>query len=963
MLQRSFMFLAVALLAIAPVAYASGIWDAGGANTNFATPENWSDDTIPDGTQDLVFGTGTQATLDSAYTFGQYNYLYLNSPNDFLINGAGSMTFDRRGITLNAPDAHTYTINVPVNGLGSEIIVRGEGYNGGTLGLGSYGNVGAPASSPMLTLYMRSKYNLEAATGTVSTYNFTAYNGTTTVKGTGYLETGRALQLYSSDVVLDYSTDTNDRMSYVGISAQSGVNTVKVVGNPSSSVMQWVAGDTNSANNGSLYDIVLVPDATTPQSVFFTFYAYDHPHNNGSMFRVSGTNYAGSSGAITLAGQYYGQTVTNDVLVGWLVGNEFATQGSFGGVDANVGRNAILPLSSVGRPALPLTAGAGTENVLMSTDTSASATLTGDVAINTVKIDGNYGVNLDGHNLSLTANGIIQVGTGNSQGITNGVITPLKVLGDRTLYISNDSDLLVSATVDANRITKVGPGKLIYAGAGMGMNWLEGSLELRNNTDITMGNGNAAAHAKGAGSLTINTSNGAKVVMVAGEGTVSFPEKWNYTGGTEIINGTLQFGDGSTRADFLGGDDITVRANGVLDLRAQFDPRNPEIVLDGGTIKYAGRAGGGFSSNNVIHFNDGTTSTIDFTNTTAGVDPIFATQSLPALTGSGTFVKKGAQWTGGWTGLALSAASGASSFSGNIDIQEGVLSALGYGYFPANVQSTNIASGAYMWFATRNKLENTRFTGSGKIVANNQGPEAGSFLNATDLIVDKVTFAPGTGASAGILTSVGNLVLADTAGKNTLKIKVIGGGAVAGTDYDQLIVGEKSIAGYVPNLDKVNLNVTIAENQRLVGDTATILINSNTCGTALPAFASVSFANYAIADVNYSAAAADTPMSVTLTRMATAGDGNRDGYVNGLDLSVMISGWYQLSTPGSTHDTGDFNHDGIVNGLDLSVMLANWNHGIAPGTGAGDVTPTPEPVTLSLLGLGALALLRKRRSA
>lgn len=960
MLQRSFMFLAVALLAIAPVAYASGIWDAGGANTNFATPENWSDDTIPDGTQDLVFGTGTQATLDSAYTFGQYNYLYLNSPNDFLINGAGSMTFDRRGITLNAPDAHTYTINVPVNGLGSEIIVRGEAYNGGTLGLGSYGNAGAPASSPMLTLYMRSKYNLEAATGTVSTYNFTAYNGTTTVKGTGYLETGRALQLYSSDVVLDYATDTNNKMSNVGISAQSGVNKFTVIGNPTTEVMQWLAADTVGAYNGSLLDINLVPSTA---NVLLNLYAYEQPHNYGSMIRVGGLNYAGTTGAVSLAGRQYGSTPdTNGVYTGWLVGNEFATQlnvtGSYGSL-----RQAIVPLSVDGRPTLPISAGAGTENVLISTDTSASATLEGNVAINTLKINGNYGVNLAGYNLSLTANGIIQVGTGNSQGITNGVITPLKVLGDRTLYISNDSDLLVSATVDANRITKVGPGKLIYAGAGMGMNWLEGSLELRNNTDITLGNGNAAAHAKGAGSLTINTSNGAKVVMVAGEGTVSFPEKWNYTGGTEIINGTLQFGDGSTRADFLGGDDITVRANGVLDLRAQFDPRNPEIVLDGGTIKYAGRAGGGFSSNNVIHFNDGTTSTIDFTNTTAGVDPIFATQSLPALTGSGTFVKKGAQWTGGWTGLALSAASGASSFSGNIDIQEGVLSALGYGYFPANVQSTNIASGAYMWFATRNKLENTRFTGSGKIVANNQGPEAGSFLNATDLIVDKVTFAPGTGASAGILTSVGNLVLADTAGKNTLKIKVIGGGAVAGTDYDQLIVGEKSIAGYVPNLDKVNLNVTIAENQRLVGDTATILINSNTCGTALPAFASVSFANYAIADVNYSAAAADTPMSVTLTRMATAGDGNRDGYVNGLDLSVMISGWYQLSTPGSTHDTGDFNHDGIVNGLDLSVMLANWNHGIAPGTGAGDVTPTPEPVTLSLLGLGALALLRKRRSA
>ena len=45
----------------------------------------------------------------------------------------------------------------------------------------------------------------------------------------------------------------------------------------------------------------------------------------------------------------------------------------------------------------------------------------------------------------------------------------------------------------------------------------------------------------------------------------------------------------------------------------------------------------------------------------------------------------------------------------------------------------------------------------------------------------------------------------------------------------------------------------------------------------------------------------------------------------------------------------------------MSVLLANWNTGI-PGQGVGEVAATPEPLTLSLLGLGGLALLRKRRA-
>jgi hypothetical protein len=51
--------------------------------------------------------------------------------------------------------------------------------------------------------------------------------------------------------------------------------------------------------------------------------------------------------------------------------------------------------------------------------------------------------------------------------------------------------------------------------------------------------------------------------------------------------------------------------------------------------------------------------------------------------------------------------------------------------------------------------------------------------------------------------------------------------------------------------------------------------------------------------------------------------------------------------------TGDFNGDGLVNFVDFQDLLDNWNP-------VGYGSPVPEPATLSLLALGALALFRRK---
>ncbi|MDA0214301.1 MAG: hypothetical protein O2875_02940 [Planctomycetota bacterium] len=49
------------------------------------------------------------------------------------------------------------------------------------------------------------------------------------------------------------------------------------------------------------------------------------------------------------------------------------------------------------------------------------------------------------------------------------------------------------------------------------------------------------------------------------------------------------------------------------------------------------------------------------------------------------------------------------------------------------------------------------------------------------------------------------------------------------------------------------------------------------------------------------------------------GDLNSDGFVNGVDLAILLSGW------GTNDPQADINHDGIVDGGDLTILLSAWS--------------------------------------
>ena len=89
------------------------------------------------------------------------------------------------------------------------------------------------------------------------------------------------------------------------------------------------------------------------------------------------------------------------------------------------------------------------------------------------------------------------------------------------------------------------------------------------------------------------------------------------------------------------------------------------------------------------------------------------------------------------------------------------------------------------------------------------------------------------------------------------------------------------------------------------------------------------------------------------------GDANGDGKVDGLDLAYWQVNYDPLGVAENTWEMGDFNDDGRIDGGDLAVWQQNYDP-IGPG-GMDGTASIPEPLTLWLLGTGALVLIGAAR--
>lgn len=239
-----------------------------------------------------------------------------------------------------------------------------------------------------------------------------------------------------------------------------------------------------------------------------------------------------------------------------------------------------------------------------------------------------------------------------------------------------------------------------------------------------------------------------------------------------------------------------------------------------------------------------------------------------------------------------------------------------------------------------------------------------------------------TGAGAGMGNNDGDDVInimfdvldhseasfSSTLDDNTLTIDfgtVAMGDSIADIDFD--IFNLEDTLGYTAALELDNF-IAFGDTSVLTTDLSTF-----TGGAALDAGLSNTFsasidtssigtfsATYALMFSDEDIAGEATGDNLVLTLMGTVEAGfapedlNMDGYVDGLDLGILLSNWNQSTTPSG----GELDGMTPVDGLDLGILLNAWD---PPPLSAA--TSVPEPTSCILFALSALVLCLPRNKA
>ena len=200
-----------------------------------------------------------------------------------------------------------------------------------------------------------------------------------------------------------------------------------------------------------------------------------------------------------------------------------------------------------------------------------------------------------------------------------------------------------------------------------------------------------------------------------------------------------------------------------------------------------------------------------------------------------------------------------------------------------------------------------------------------------------------------------DLVYLDPEYKSIASLTFIGDPGVGwGNPWDipGALISQGAVAG--------EYNLTHYENVHTPGEWSEVLIefvNGSTSAEVTVNGTLHTFNNMAPNILNHVAfASVATPGNAYMDALSAViellADFNNDGVIDDLDLTILATNW---DTCGKDHSQGDANGDGCVDDLDLTALATEWP------SGGLDVSAVPEPATLSLLAIGALAMFRRKR--
>ena len=90
------------------------------------------------------------------------------------------------------------------------------------------------------------------------------------------------------------------------------------------------------------------------------------------------------------------------------------------------------------------------------------------------------------------------------------------------------------------------------------------------------------------------------------------------------------------------------------------------------------------------------------------------------------------------------------------------------------------------------------------------------------------------------------------------------------------------------------------------------------------------------------------------------GDANKDGKVDGSDVTILAGNWQKGVSDGLTAswEEGDFNGDGKVDGSDVTILAGNWQAGVNSATAS---VPEPSAILLILSMIAGVVFVRRRK--